>query len=407
MSSSPKITLGQFLWHRIHQLGVPGLSWLGNQNELNAAYAADGYARAKDVPGCLVTTHGVGELSALNGIAGAMSEHVKVVHVVGQTTRAMQKGRMMIHHSIGNRPDHSVYAKASEGLRVAGAELWDVESATGEIDRVLRECWIKSGPVYIFLPLDLAAEEVDTTLLETPINVLPDVDEEAQSKAVKAIVDTVREAKMPTLLVDAWTQRFGAAEEARALVRKMGVPWYSASMGKGVVDETEEMFVGVWNGEVSSPGVKEAAKEADLVVSPHMKLLHASSTVANIVHRSHSASPPPTPTPPASRESSQTTQPSTSTPTTSSSKAPPTPTLPSNPSSPHSHPPSHLNRTTPSRNRPSLLHARPWTSIPPTSPNPNSGPASNPSCAHTTSSSAKPGPQTSVSATSRSRTPCA
>ncbi|KAL5377123.1 Pyruvate decarboxylase isozyme 2 [Paraphaeosphaeria minitans] len=106
-----KITLGRYMWGRIHQIGctsifgVPGefnlqfldsifltagLSWVGNQNELNAAYAADGYARVKGVPGCLVTTHGVGELSALNGVAGSMAEHVPVVHVVGQTTRAMR-----------------------------------------------------------------------------------------------------------------------------------------------------------------------------------------------------------------------------------------------------------------------------------------------------------------------------
>ncbi|KAL5417801.1 Pyruvate decarboxylase isozyme 2 [Paraphaeosphaeria minitans] len=106
-----KITLGRYMWGRIHQIGctsifgVPGEfnlqfldsifltagpSWVGNQNELNAAYAADGYARVKGVPGCLVTTHGVGELSALNGVAGSMAEHVPVVHVVGQTTRAMR-----------------------------------------------------------------------------------------------------------------------------------------------------------------------------------------------------------------------------------------------------------------------------------------------------------------------------
>lgn len=61
---------------------VPGLRWAGNTNELNAAYAADGYARIKGL-GCLVTTFGVGELSAINGIAGSFAEHVAVLHVVG------------------------------------------------------------------------------------------------------------------------------------------------------------------------------------------------------------------------------------------------------------------------------------------------------------------------------------
>jgi pyruvate decarboxylase len=287
-SPSGKITLGRYMWERIHQIGVDtifgvpgdfnlqfldsifhvdGLKWMGNQNELNAAYAADGYARIKGVPGCVVTTHGVGELSALNGIAGAMSEHVKVIHVVGQTTRGMQKNHMMIHHSIGDKPDHQLYNKASVGLRYTAAELWDVETAPAEIDRVIRECFLKSGPVYIFLPLDLSAEMVDEKLLDAPINTKPDVDEAAQDKAVKAIVEALNEAKQPTVLVDAWTQRFGAAQEAKQFVQKLHVPWYSANMGKGVVDEDDDMFVGVWNGEVSTPGLKEAAKAADLVVS--------------------------------------------------------------------------------------------------------------------------------------------
>jgi pyruvate decarboxylase len=37
-------------------------------------------------------------------------------------------------------------------------------------------------------------------------------------------------------------------------------------MGKGIVDETDENFVGVWNGEISAPGVKEEAKKSDLVL---------------------------------------------------------------------------------------------------------------------------------------------
>lgn len=91
-----------------------------------------------------------GELSALNGIAGAHSEQVKVIHVVGQTTRQMQKNRVMIHHSISSDPDHSVrmlsqiafldadrvqvYSKMSKLARVAEAALDDVDTAPAEID---------------------------------------------------------------------------------------------------------------------------------------------------------------------------------------------------------------------------------------------------------------------------------
>lgn len=99
----PTYTIGDYLLDRLvdcgidRLFGVPGdynlqfldrviahsaLGWVGCANELNAAYAADGYARIKGA-GALLTTYGVGELSALNGIAGSYAEHIPVLHIVG------------------------------------------------------------------------------------------------------------------------------------------------------------------------------------------------------------------------------------------------------------------------------------------------------------------------------------
>ena len=66
---------------------VPGLKWLGTCNELNGAYAADGYTRIKGVPGVILTTYAVGEMSAMNGIAGAYAEHAGMIHLVGMPSR--------------------------------------------------------------------------------------------------------------------------------------------------------------------------------------------------------------------------------------------------------------------------------------------------------------------------------
>jgi indolepyruvate decarboxylase len=56
--------------------------WVEFCNEINASYAADGDARIKGV-GALCTTYGVGELSAINGVAGAYAEHLPTFHLVG------------------------------------------------------------------------------------------------------------------------------------------------------------------------------------------------------------------------------------------------------------------------------------------------------------------------------------
>ncbi len=101
----------------------------------------------------VVTTMGVGELSAINGIGGAYTEQVKVIHVVGTTPRAAQEKRLMIHHCMGPNPDHKVcclsihrveyivdddalqiYEKMSAPVRCAHAWLDDEKTVLSEID---------------------------------------------------------------------------------------------------------------------------------------------------------------------------------------------------------------------------------------------------------------------------------
>ena len=91
-----KQSIGNFLFRRLreagvkHIFGVPGdynlelmqqledlrdPAWIGNCNELNASYATDAYARINGL-GALIVTHGVGALSAINGIAGACLQNL-------------------------------------------------------------------------------------------------------------------------------------------------------------------------------------------------------------------------------------------------------------------------------------------------------------------------------------------
>jgi indolepyruvate decarboxylase len=84
--------------------GDRNMRWIGCCNELNAAYAADGYARIKGTA-ALCTTYGVGELSAINGIAGAYAEHLPVFHLVGTpniSTQAVRANACIIRWAMVN-----------------------------------------------------------------------------------------------------------------------------------------------------------------------------------------------------------------------------------------------------------------------------------------------------------------
>lgn len=61
---------------------------------------ADGYARMNGIS-AMVTTFGVGELSAVNGIAGSYAEHVPVIAITGAPTTVVEEAGKYVHHSLG------------------------------------------------------------------------------------------------------------------------------------------------------------------------------------------------------------------------------------------------------------------------------------------------------------------
>ena len=88
-----------------HLIAEPGLNLIGCCNELNAGYAADGYARARGVGACVVTFT-VGGLSVLNAVAGAYSENLPVICIVGGPNSNDYGTNRILHHTIGV-PDFS------------------------------------------------------------------------------------------------------------------------------------------------------------------------------------------------------------------------------------------------------------------------------------------------------------
>src|SRR5262249_4123327 len=152
---SRRMKIGDFLLRRLeeagvrHLFGVPGdynltllqqlqdigtLKWIGTTGELNASYAADGYARRNDM-GRMLVTNGVGALSAINGGGGSYSEHVPVICICGSIPlRSIDRGLGMHHTMADGTWDHFVDAYAQ--VTVAQTRLTPRNAAT-EIDRLI------------------------------------------------------------------------------------------------------------------------------------------------------------------------------------------------------------------------------------------------------------------------------
>jgi indolepyruvate decarboxylase len=278
------MTVGDFLLRRIreagigHAFGVPGdynlellqqmedsgtLTWMGACNELNASYAADGYARLNGMA-ALIVTNAVGALSAINGIAGSYSEHVPVICVCGSIPyKSMQRGLGMHHTMADGTWDRFITAYAQ--VTAAQARLTP-DNAVTEIDRLITTAWHHKLPVYMELPSDIAYLDI-----EVPADPLvlaePSSDPERLRSCATAIAERLSQAKSPAILVDLDADRFGAAGEIMRLAEKTQMPVAVAPTAKAVIDETFPHYLGLYNGKASQPRVREAIEDSDCLLS--------------------------------------------------------------------------------------------------------------------------------------------
>lgn len=283
------VKLAEYLFARLRQLGaeaihgVPGdynltlldyvepadLLWVGNASELNAGYAADGYARLKGL-GALITTFGVGELSAINAVACAYTEHAAVVHIVGTPSRTSQEARLLVHHTLGDG-DYRHFEQMYTHVTVAQANLLDPQTAGEQIDGVLRQCLIHSRPIYLEVPEDMVDAQLPAERLNQSIE-LPQVkSQNILAGALAKVINRIYQAGQPIIMVDHETRALGLVEHVQKLVDATQWPTFTTVSGKSLVDMTSPNVYGIYKGAFADSTTKAFVEGSDLVLcfGPH------------------------------------------------------------------------------------------------------------------------------------------
>jgi len=287
-------TVGEFLFTRLRQagvsdvIGVPGdfnlnlleqiedmegIRFVGACNELNAAYAADGYARRRGI-GALLTTYGVGELSALCGIAGANSEHLPVFSIGGAPPLFATQNRFRLHHSLADGDfDNMLLSMAPF---TATAVHIDSTNAVEEIDRALHLCLRKQRPVHVQVPSDVSHLRIEAP--DTPFDVrMPPSDPERLEAALAHVQTKLASATRPAILTDMDADRHGLTDGLRALAHRGGIPYAQMPTGKALLDENDPLFLGTYAGAASSAEVRERIESADFLVTTSPRFIESNS----------------------------------------------------------------------------------------------------------------------------------
>ncbi|WP_328665142.1 alpha-keto acid decarboxylase family protein [Streptomyces sp. NBC_00328] len=280
-------TVGQYLVDRLRQLGLEHLfaiagdysiEWLNRYvapsgtkiieevNEVNAGYAADGYARLRGI-GALCVTYSAGALCAVNAVAGAYVERVPLVLINGtpsvKKTITFEQTGFSAHHFISGRETD---LQSFEHLTVAAVRIDNPDLAPTLIDYALTRCISERRPIYIELlqdMVDLECEPPEGAL--KPVRVLSD--ETSLEQSVARIGAQLERAENPLVWLGVEIDRLGLQDKAMRLIQQLNVPFVTELLSKAVLSEDDALFVGVLDGQASSKVVTDLADTSDFVLA--------------------------------------------------------------------------------------------------------------------------------------------
>lgn len=274
-------SVGQYLSKRLETIGIkhyfaiPGdfnlvlldeliknknLQMINCCNELNAGYAADGYARAHGVS-CAVVTFSVG-MSIINAIAGAYGEDLPIILVSGGPNTDSECQNQILHHSLGS-VDYSYQKEMFSKVTAYSVAIKHLSDAPHEIDKAIDIALKTKKPVYIEIPCNIAALKISDP---HPINFSHSFshDENAMLLAVEKTAEILNSTDKVALIGGAKLRAYDAIDSFYKLAEKSGYPVAMMPPAKGFFPENHPSYIGTYWGPASSEGCAEIIEAADM-----------------------------------------------------------------------------------------------------------------------------------------------
>ena len=242
------------IWEALRTSGLRSLAF---RSELNAGFAADGYARVSGRPAPLVLSTGPGALDLARDADG------------GSELPRAGGGDRLADPERPARPRPRVPARApgSAGVVRADREVGAQAGVSGEIPGALAEAWRRAltpptGPVFVEIPVDFLTGEAQSTrvgeLDAGPAALpLPPAADVAEAAALLAA------AERPVVWAGGGVLRSGAWEELRVLAERLDAPVVTTFMGKGAFPEDHALFAG---SACYDPNQREILESADVLL---------------------------------------------------------------------------------------------------------------------------------------------
>lgn len=240
-----------------------GVNAIGCINELDAGYAADAYGRTRGLA-AVSLQYGVSTFIALNAIGGAYVERSPVVVISatpGADARQITKMYdVLYHHSTGNlAADQEVY----DQVTVACETLSTSVGAAEKIDNLLVAALTHKRPVFIECYKEVWGEPCPPPPNTALQPIIPKSDPLALENAVSTAWTQITQAQNPLIFAGVEVLRHGLSPLLQELIDVSGFLYTTTSLGKTVLDEGGDKFIGTYSDQASIQNVLDLVSAAD------------------------------------------------------------------------------------------------------------------------------------------------
>ena len=237
------------------------------RHEQAAAFAACGYAMFTDKLGVCWATAGPGAFNLFSGLAVAMSDSYPVLAISGYASLEWGgKGSLNETSGLNRTPDSQAMFTATTKKSWL---LKDVNQTMDVLEEAVNVAFEgRPGPVHIHVPENLMHHGVEVTnYRDLKLKVAPVLPDPARlAEIADYLADAFAKNKKVVALVGFGAIRSGAGPEVRRLIERFQLPLLTTLDGKGIIEESHPLAVGVFCDSGHAAAWK-AFLEADVVLA--------------------------------------------------------------------------------------------------------------------------------------------
>jgi acetolactate synthase-1/2/3 large subunit len=244
---------------------TPGLKFVCNHNEQASSIAAEGYARVKNKPAIVNVTTGPGSINSLNGVHGAFTDSIPMIIISGQVKRETIMSSYTIPglRQLGDQEVDII--SMVKGITKYAVEISDPNSIRFHLEKAIYLSTSgRPGPVWISIPVDVQAAEVDIEQCEGFSPKIIKIDSNIIENDLNRIIEKIATAKRPVLIGSTGIRLANALTEFEEFINITGIPVVSA-WAHDIIHHNHPNYVGK-QGSIGNRAGNFAVQNSDLVI---------------------------------------------------------------------------------------------------------------------------------------------